>query len=62
MRLYSGKAILLQGVYMNLEDRLNDRLVYVCTSTEDFDEFTDEMVTGLHDTGYMVKIHSVVEK
>lgn len=62
MRLYSGKAILLHAVYMNLEDRLNGNLVHVCVGTEDFEGFTDEMVTGLYDTGYMVKIHSVVEK
>lgn len=55
---YSGVAWMIGEFYMNLEDRINDRVTHVCTEKFNFVRASVEDVQQLRDRGYGVNVNN----
>lgn len=55
---YSGLAWMIGEFYMNLEDRLNNRITHICTQKFNFVRASQADIESLREQGYGVKVNN----
>lgn len=55
---YSGVAWMVSQFYMNLDDRINDKVTHVCTEKFQFVRASVDDIQKLRDRGYGVNVNN----